>query len=200
MDHGGLRGGRRQRARAPMMMRFLGGFIAGLLVFAGMAILITWLVIMPHKPKYYLDHASVSQFNMTSDGLLNTNLDFNIRTRNSNRKVAIYYDLLQAYLLYDKKQIGWSTLPQFYQGRKNTTSLQTTVTGQEVALDTGTAKDLKLEHTSGTLNLNLKLYARVRFKVGSWKSGRYTIKVRCMHFSVGVNAGAFKPMQCDVHV
>lgn len=165
-----------------------------------MVILITWLVIMPHKPKYYLDYASVKEFNTTSDGLLNTNLNFNISTRNSNRKVAIYYDLLQAYLLYGEKQIGWSTLPEFYQRRKNTTSLQTTVTGQEVALDTDTARDLKLEQTSGTLDLNLKFYARVRFKVGSWKSRRYTMKVRCMHFSVGVNAGAFKPMQCHVHV
>jgi hypothetical protein len=182
------------------MMSLVGSVVGGLLVAAGLAILITWLVIQPHKPKYYLDNASVSQFKTTSDGLLNTNLDFKIRTRNPNKRVAIYYYRLQAYLLYGKKQIGWATLPMFYHGHKNTTILQTNVSGQEVVLDSNSARDLKLEQQAGTLDLDLKLYSRVRFKVGSWKSKHYHIKVHCHHVIVGMNAGAFKPMQCKVHV
>lgn len=202
MHEGGRTGAGRHGRNRPRttMLRFVGGAIAGVLVVAGLAILITWLVILPHKPKYYVDHASVSQFNMTPDGLLNSNLNFNIRTRNSNKKIAIYYYRLQAFLLYEGEQIGWGTLPIFYQGHKNTTVLKTSVIGKEVALATDNAKDLKLEQQAGTLDLDLRLYARLRFKVGSWKSKHYTMKVKCQHVTVGVNQGAFKPMQCKVDV
>lgn len=191
---------RRQPRRT--MVGLLGGAIAGVLVVAGLVILITYLVILPHKPKYYVDHASVSEFNWTRDGrLLNTHLNFDIRTRNPNKKIAIYYYRLQAFLLYEGEEIGWGNLPIFYQGHKNTTVLKTSVIGKRVSLShADNAKDLRLEQQAGTLDLDLRLLARLRFKVGSWKSKHYTMKVKCQHVTIGVHAGAFKPLQCKVHV
>jgi len=181
-------------------MRMVAGAVTGVVIAAGLTILIIWLVIHPHKPRYYVNHASVSHFSLTPDGLVSANLHFDMATRNPNRKIAIYYYRMQAFLLYGSDQIGWATLPMFYQGHKNTTFLQTNVAGQGVPLKSGSAEDLKLEQTAGTLDLDLKLYARLRFKVGSWKSKRYTMRVHCQHVTVSVKGAAFKPMRCKVHV
>ena len=61
----------------------------GILVSVGLAVLITWLALKPHNPKYYLDHVSVSQFKITHDGFVNSKVLFNITMRNLNKKVAI---------------------------------------------------------------------------------------------------------------
>eukprot|EP01018_Ginkgo_biloba_P018520 Gb_00667 [translate_table: standard] len=181
-------------------LRFLCAIVSGLIVVVGLTVLIIWLSLQPHKPKYYLDYGSVSQFKITSDGLVDTNVRFNITTRNSNRRIGIYYDRIQLFLLYDDEEIGWASLSPFYQGHKNTTFLHANVAGQLVSLHPDVSRDLKLEHSSGKVDLMLRLYARIRFKVGSWKSKHYTLKMKCKHAIMHVQGGSFDHQKCKVDV
>lgn len=176
----------------------------GILVLVGLAVLITWLVLRPEKPKYYLEYGSVSQFEITNDGLVNSKVVFNITTRNPNKRVAIYYDKIDAFLLYDDEEIAWASIPPFFQGHKNTTFLQTPLSGYLASVPPDTSRDLKLEHSAGKLDLVFKLYARIRFKAEHWKSKHYTLSVRCRHVVLDVankgDTGSFQPMKCRVHV
>lgn len=176
----------------------------GIIVLVGLAILITWLVLKPHKPKYYLDDVSVSQFKITHDGLVNSKVVFNITTRNPNKKVAIYYDQIDAFLLYDGEEIAWASIPPFFQSHKNTTFLHSPLSGYWTSLQPDTSRDLALERSSGKINLVFRLYARIRFKVGNWKSGHYKLSVKCRNVVLDVanknDTGSFQRMQCHVHV
>jgi hypothetical protein len=177
----------------------------GIIVLVGLAVLITWLALKPEKPKYYLEYGSVSQFEITDDGLVNSKLLFNITTRNPNKKTAIYYDQIDAFLLYDDEEIAWASIPPFFQGHKNTTFLHTPLSGYLASLQPDTSRDLKLENSSGKVDLVFRLYARIRFKVGTWKSGHYTLSVKCRHVVLNVEdkgdaVGSFQRMKCHVHV
>jgi len=184
--------------------RLLFGVGGGIIFLAGLAVVITWLALRPEKPKYYLEYGSVSQFQVSNDGLVNSKLFLNITTRNPNKKVAIYYDNIDAFLLYDDEEIAWASIPPFFQGHKNTTFLHAPLSGYLASLPPHTARDLKLEHSSGKIDLVFRLYARIRFKVGSWKSGHYTLSVKCRHVVLDVvdkgDTGSFQRMQCHVHV
>lgn len=177
----------------------------GIIVLLGLVALIAWLALRPQKPKYYLESGSVSQFQISKVGLVNSRVSFKITTRNPNKRVAIYYDKIDAFLLYDGQEIAWSSIAPFFQGHKNTTSLHTALSGYFVPLDAGSSRDLKLEHSSGNVDVDLTLYARIRFKRGSFKSKHYTLRVKCRHVTLdgaakGGTAGSFKPMKCHVHV
>jgi len=176
----------------------------GIIVLVGLAVLITWLALKPEKPKYYLEDGAVSQFKINHDGLVTAKLLFNITTRNPNKKVAIYYDKIDALLLYDDEEIAWASIPPFFQGHKNTTFLHSPLSGYLVSLQSDTSRDLKLERSSGKVDLVFRLYARIRFKVGNWKSGHYTLSVKCGHVVLDVadkgHTGSFQRMKCHVHV
>ena len=141
----------------------------GIIVLVGLVVLITWLALKHHKPKYYLDHVSVSQFKITHDGFVNSKVLFNITTRNPNKKVVIYYDQIDAFLLYDGQEIAWASISPFFQGHNNTTFLHTPLSGYSNSLQPDTSTDLKLERCFGKINMVFRLYARIRFKVGRWK-------------------------------
>jgi len=178
--------------------------VGGLIALVGLAVLITWLVLRPEKPKYYLEYASVSQFKVTNDGLVNSKLLFNITTRNPNKKVDIYYDKIEAFLLYDDEEIAWASIPPFFQRHKNTTFLHAPLSGYLTSLHPDTSRDLKLEQSSGKVDLVFRLYARIRFKVGNWKSRHYTLSVKCRHVLLDVAAKrdsrSFQRMECHVYV
>lgn len=179
--------------------------VGGIIVLLGLVVLITWLALRPQKPKYYLENGSVSQFQVSKVGLVNSRVLFNITTRNPNKRVAIYYDKIDAFLLYDGEEIAWASIPPFFQGHKNTTSLNASLSGYFVSMDADASRDLKLEYSSGKVDMGLRLYARIRFKRGIWKSRHYTLRVKCRHLTLhvkqnGDTAGSFKPMKCHVHV
>nr|WIW57590.1 late embryogenesis abundant protein LEA20 [Pinus tabuliformis] len=186
-------------------VKLLVAAVGGIIVLLGLVALITWLALRPQKPKYYLEYGSVAQLQISKVGLVNSKVLFNITTRNPNKRVAIYYDKIDAFLLYDGQEIAWASIPPFFQGHKNTTSLHASLSGYFVALEPDTSRDLKLEHSSGKVDMGLRLYARIRFKRGSWKSRHYTLRVKCRHLTLDVvangdTAGSFEPMKCHVHV
>ncbi|GLJ21144.1 hypothetical protein SUGI_0386750 [Cryptomeria japonica] len=172
----------------------------GLLVFAAIFILITWLVLQPHRPRYYVDYGSVSLLNVEGK-ILNTKMTFNVTSRNPNKRIGIYYDKMEGYVYYGDQRIAGAYIAPFYQGHKTTTIIKPILTGHYVLLKDDLSKDLVMEHTSGAVDLRLKLYAKLRFKVGSWKSRHYHMRVKCdvwMKVSDN-NGGTFSPKRCNVY-
>ncbi|MQL87217.1 hypothetical protein Taro_019758 [Colocasia esculenta] len=160
-------------------------FLAGLLfllVLVLIAIFVTWLVLRPTKPRFYLQDATVYSFNITGTppNLLNSNIQVTITSRNPNHRIGIYYDRLDVYASYKYQPITPAApVAPIYQGHHDVVLWSPFLCGVEVPLAPYLAAALEQDHAAGALLLYVKMDGRVRWKVGSWTSGHYHLFVNC---------------------
>ncbi|OAY38107.1 uncharacterized protein At1g08160 [Manihot esculenta] len=168
------------------LLRVIAMVILALIVLMGLAVLITWLIIKPKQLVYTIENGTVSNFNLNYNHL-NASFDFKITVHNPNRRVSVYYDSFDVSLSYDDQTIAFNTLEPFHQPRRNVTQLETKVEARDAALSGGLSKDLRHEKQSGKIQLDVRIKARIRFKVGIWKTKHRTLRVLCpsviAHFS-----------------
>ncbi|KAJ0969646.1 hypothetical protein J5N97_022523 [Dioscorea zingiberensis] len=138
----------------------------GFCVALAIIILVLWLVYRPHKIKFSVENASLSDFSLTttSPTYLNYSLSTNVSIRNPNKKVGVYYDWLEAQALYSRRRFGWTPLPTFYQGHKNTTLVSPSFSGR-TAMDSGVIDVFRNENSTRFFNIDLWFFARVRFRM-----------------------------------
>ncbi|KAJ8615428.1 hypothetical protein MRB53_034800 [Persea americana] len=155
--------------------------IVTIIVILGIAALVLWLIYRPQSMKVYVSHASLTQFNLTNDNMLNYNLTVDISFRNPNKKIGFYYDKLEARAYYDGNRFHSVMLPSFYQGHKTTTDHKGVVFyGQKfIGLDGSDREDFNLEKAAGSFEIDVEIYTRMRFKIGSLKTNRYKPKFEC---------------------
>jgi len=202
-NHGGGRGFNIPGGRG--FRRCLGSLFVLVLIVL-LVILIVYLTLHPHKPRFYVQDATVRQLNLT-DGLLTSSFQFSVVSRNPNDKIGIYYDSLSAYATYLAQQITpVCSLTPFYQGDNDVDVLSPVLTGSSVALAPFVADHLNYERQNGLLSMNLKMYGRIRWKVGSWTSGRYHLNVNCYtilgmtNSAIGGQVSLQPGTRCDVEV
>nr|WIW57619.1 late embryogenesis abundant protein LEA49 [Pinus tabuliformis] len=158
--------------------RFLQALLA-LLFIVLFVILVIFLALHPHKPRFYLQNATVSVLNV-SDGLLTSSLQFTVVSRNPNDRIGVIYDSLSTYASYLDQQITAEfSLPPFYQDPKDINVLAPILYGNSVPLAPVVCEQLSYESLKGSLSLSLRMNGRVRWKVGSWRSGHYHLYVNC---------------------
>jgi hypothetical protein len=167
---------------------------------AGMSILLAWLILRPHKPRYYVDYVSLSQLNVT-DRTVNSRMDFNVTVRNPNSRLGIYYHKLEWDVYYEDERIASAYTAPFHQRRKTTTVLQPVLIGNEYAI---MREDIAraLEALASPLELRLKLHANVRFKIGFVKTWNFKMRVECHHIYIAQKYAdqRFKIRTSDNHV
>lgn len=178
-----------------------------LLVIVLLVVLIVYLALHPHKPRFEVQDATVRQLNLT-DGFLTSSLQFSIISHNPNDKIGVFYDSLSAYAFYMYQQITPEcSLTPFYQGHEDTDVLSPILNGNSVSLAPFVAEHLNYEKQNGVLSLTLKMYGRIRWKVGTWTSSHYHLNVNCYAVMGMTNSGAnggsvaLQPgTKCDVEV
>jgi len=181
------------------------GSLCVLVIIALLVILIVFLVLHPRKPRFYVQDATVHALNLTN-GVLTTMVQFSIVSHNPNDRIGVYYDSLSAYATYEGQQITPPcSLTPFYQGDDDYDVLSPVLTGINVALAPFVADHLNYEKQNHLLSLTLKMYGRIRWKVGTWTSGHYHLNVNCFAIMGMVNTGNGQvPLQpgtrCDVEV
>uniref|UniRef100_A0A7C9E951 Late embryogenesis abundant protein LEA-2 subgroup domain-containing protein n=1 Tax=Opuntia streptacantha TaxID=393608 RepID=A0A7C9E951_OPUST len=155
--------------------------IFSILVVIGLIILVFWLLVRPHEPKFYATDAAVTTFNFSNTNQLSYDLAVNFTMRNPNRKVGIYYDQIEANAFYSDHRFSTVLGPTFYQGHKNTTSFGPVVfKGQNlVLLGSDEKSDFEKQSRDGLFHIMVRLHLRVRFKLGLFKFGTYKPKVKC---------------------
>ncbi|THU55591.1 hypothetical protein C4D60_Mb11t08190 [Musa balbisiana] len=153
-------------------------------VVALLVVLIVWLVLRPNKPKFYLQDAIVVQFNLTSGvGLLTSVFQITLSSRNPNDRIGVYYDRIDAYVLYKGQQITAATaLPPGYQGHNDVIVWSPYLYGAAVPLAPYLADALYQDENAGYILLYVRVDGRLRWKVGSWISGHYHLQVNCPVF------------------
>ncbi|PSR86451.1 NDR1/HIN1-like protein [Actinidia chinensis var. chinensis] len=175
------------------------------LAFVGFTLLVLFLVLLiflilrPTKPHFLLLDATVFAFNSTptTSNLLTTTLQVTFSSRNPNARIGIYYDKLDIYASYRSQQITLPTLlPDAYQGHKDVSVWSPFLYGNAVPVAPYVAAALGEDELAGTVLVNVKVNGRVRWKVGTFVSGRYRLYVNCPAYiafgswNSGVPAGA----------
>ncbi|KAG6508033.1 NDR1/HIN1-like protein 1 [Zingiber officinale] len=150
-----------------------------------LAIFITWLVLRPTKPRFYLRDATVSQFNYTGppSNLLSTVIQVTVSSRNPNDRIGIHFDRLEAYASYRYQQITLrSHLTPLYQGHNDVVLWSPILFGPAIPIAPYLCDAIKGDIASGFLQLRVRLDGRIRWSVGSWDSGHYHLFVDCPAF------------------
>jgi hypothetical protein len=188
---------------------------AGFLIFNFiilLIILLVWAILQPTKPKFILQDATVYAFNVSSPNLLTSSFQVTISSRNPNDKIGIYYDRLDVYAIYRNQQITLRTqLPPTYQGHKDINVWSPEIYGNAVPVSPYNAESLSQDQSSGTVLVLIKIDGRVRWKVGTFISGKYHLYVKCPAYitfgtrsngiTVGNNAIKYQLVQqCSVSV
>ncbi|KAG2670920.1 hypothetical protein I3843_14G107500 [Carya illinoinensis] len=193
-----------QAARRPAhskVLRSIAIVLLALIVLVGVAVLITWLVIRPKQIVYTVEDGSVHNFNLGTHGQLNATFNFAIRSYNPNSRVSIYYDSIQVSAEYDDQTLALNMVDPYFQPHRNVTRLEVNLTAQNVSLSGSTTRDLKIEKSSGAVEIDVLLKAKIRYKVGRWKSAHHTLRIWCspvlVHFS---RFKSFERTYCDVEL
>ncbi|KAL5538108.1 hypothetical protein UlMin_045296 [Ulmus minor] len=144
-------------------------------------ILIIYLILKPTKPEFSLNQADIYQLNLSNSHLLNSSIQLTLFSKNPNQKVGIFYDELQVYASYKGQQITlYTSLPPFYQGHQDSNLLTASLVGNGLPVAPSFGYEVGRDQTAGRLVLNLKVNGRLRWKVGTWVSGRYRLNVNCV--------------------
>ncbi|KAI3688177.1 hypothetical protein L1987_81886 [Smallanthus sonchifolius] len=182
------------------LIRIIAIVLLALIVLVGLTILIIWLTIKPKKLVYSIDDGSIHNYNLSNANHLNATYNFILRAYNPNKKVSVYYDKVDIVVLYDDDTISRGTIDPFHQPKRNATRFKLNLASHDVSLREEVARDLKVERSSGRVEMVVNLRARIRFKVGAWKSRHYHMKVSCapimVHFST--SSKGFQRIICDV--
>lgn len=174
-------------------------FLISIIVILGIIVLVLWLVFRPNEIKAYVNTADLSQFNLSNNANLQYNLSLNMSIRNPNKRIGIYYDYIEARAMYDGSRFGYTPLPTFYQGHKNTTELFPEFKGQTLVLGDSVSTTYNREKGEGFYYVDVTLFTRIRLKVWIAKI-RAKPHIDCtLKLPVpGKAGGSFEPTQCDV--
>ncbi|KAL5709196.1 hypothetical protein ACHQM5_019911 [Ranunculus cassubicifolius] len=144
-------------------------------------ILIIWLILRPTKPRFTLQDATVYNFNVsTGTFLLTSYFQVTVTTRNPNDRIGIYYDKLDIFASYHGQQITLAnSISKTYQGHNDINVWSPFLSGTAVPLAPFLAVNLAQDQSTGNILVNIRIDGRVRWKVGTWTSGRYHLFVNC---------------------
>lgn len=163
------------------LYRSLFAFLLAFVILVLFVILLIWLILRPTKPHFILEDATVYNFNIsTPTNLLTSNFQISLSSRNPNNRIGILYDRLDVYATYRSQQITLPTLlPASYQGHKDVSVWSPFLSGNNVPVAPYIGDSLTQDQMAGTVLINIKVYGRVRWKVGTFVSGKYHLNVNC---------------------
>lgn len=189
--------------------------VGGLIIVVLLIIFLFWAITRPSKPSFILQDATLYAFNLSTGpsppNALTTNLQVTITTRNPNDQIGIYYQKADVYASYRNQQISLATLlPATYQGHKDVIVWSPFLYGNSVPVSPFVAESLGQDLNAGMVMVNIKVDGRIKWKVGTWISGRYHLHVNCPAYitfgdkSKGIASGASLKFQlvqsCSVDV
>ncbi|KAK7396749.1 hypothetical protein VNO78_17907 [Psophocarpus tetragonolobus] len=199
----------RQRSCCCCVFGIFWKVMIALIVLVGLAALIFWLVVQPRSFKFYVTEAELTQFEYdTNSNTLHYNMVLNFTVRNPNKKLSIYYDKVEALAFYeDARFSNYDVITHtnsFRQYKKSTNLMTAVFSGNRVLpLDNEQISELNQDKSDGVYDIYVKLYFRIRFRLGDVKSRRFKPKVECdlkVPFSNNSTVTVFQATKCDVDV
>lgn len=164
-------------------------FIITIVLLAAIAGAIFWVLYRPQRPSFSVSSLQVSQFNLTSTKLV-SKFNLTVIARKPNKKVTFFYDPINISFSSDDVDIGSGSLPALTHGTKNVTTLKTVVSNSGQNLDDSAVSALRSKlKNKKTLPLEIQLDTKVKVKVGSLKTKKVGIRVKCNGIKITVPTG-----------
>jgi hypothetical protein len=180
------RRGRAGRSCCCCFLLWLCSIFTVLVILLGIAVLVFWLVVHPKAPKFDIQDVHISGLSgltiITSP--INTNITFEIMAENPNKHMGIYYDEINVDVQANGANVGSGSIPAFYQGHQNTRIITGDLSASNLTLSSDTVK--VLTSTPSDVPLYATVDVKARLKVGSIKTSKIAVKVRC-NFSVNLS-------------
>lgn len=174
--------------------------LLALIILIAIIILIIWLALRPKKLVYSIDEASITDFNLSNDHLDST-FNMLVRVYNRNKRVSVYHDSMEVAVSYGDQTVAYQEESPFFQHHKNVTRLRVNPTSRHVALPAKTARDLGTERKNGVVDVDVRMKARIRYKVGIFKSRHYKVRVFCSPVLINFSSpDKFTPKDCEVNI
>ncbi|KAK7396748.1 hypothetical protein VNO78_17906 [Psophocarpus tetragonolobus] len=174
--------------------------ILTIIIIVGIVVFLFWLIVRPKVVKFHVTEATLRQFNYTdNDKNLHYDLALNISVRNPNKRLGIYYDRIEARALFHDARFDSQFPEPFYQGHKSTNLLNPVFKGQTLLpLNADQTAELKKDNSSGLYQIDVKMYLRLRFKLGAFKTKTLKPKVSCdLLVPLQGTAAVFHITKCD---
>ncbi|KAL2536187.1 Late embryogenesis abundant (LEA) hydroxyproline-rich glycoprotein family [Forsythia ovata] len=138
------------------IVRYIAMVLITLIILASLIVLINWLLVQPKKLKYSMEDGSVSGYNLSNDHHFNATFHLVLLANNPNKRVSLRYDKIEVSVLYEDQKLSVNNISPFYQPRKNVTHPNVNLEAKNVTLYEAVARDLKMERTSGNVELDVK--------------------------------------------
>lgn len=140
---------------------------------------ILYLVFKPKLPNYSVDTLRISDLRLNFDMSLYAKFDVKITANNPNKKIGIYYEKGgKLSVWYTNAQLCEGSLPEFYQGHRNKTVLDVSLTGQVQSGSTLMAA-IQQQQQTGRIPLDLNIHAPVAIKLGRLKLRKVKVLGEC---------------------
>jgi hypothetical protein len=158
-------------------------FLVTLVILFGLVIVIFYLIVQPRVFKFYVTKAELTQFDYTNN-TLHYNMMLNFTAHNPNKKLSIYYDKVEARAFYEGSRFAnvdvITHMNSFRQYKKSSDPMSGVFLGQKLLmLDNDQVTDFNKDKSVGIYDIHVKLYFRIRFKLGNSMSRTYKPKVKC---------------------
>ncbi|KAF8728029.1 hypothetical protein HU200_018603 [Digitaria exilis] len=206
-------GGRPQRVA---VLRCIVAAVVVTVLLAGLAVLIFWLVVRPKPIDYAVTHAVVRHFNVTppppdananATASVNATFYLTFAAHNPNRRVSILYEWVEFRVLYgggDPAQLlAVEDAPAFRQPRRNETALAVRAVARSANVSGQAARELRHDAEQGEVGVDVRMRARVQFKVAGVRTRHYDLEAFCSPVVVGLSPSAarsFQTVPCDVAI
>ncbi|KAF3790587.1 YLS9 protein [Nymphaea thermarum] len=127
--------------------------------------LIGLFLLKPAMVEVRFEKASLTKFSFTNKNILNFDLALDVRVRNPNKKIGIYYESLEAVAFYEGERLGAVSVPSFYQEPENTTHVHPVFRGQFPAgRGYGVFRDYILGRHQGWFEAEVKFFTKFWLK------------------------------------
>ncbi|XP_028805612.1 NDR1/HIN1-like protein 6 [Neltuma alba] len=151
-----------------------------LIIILGATLGALYLIFKPKLPNYSVESLRIGDLRLNLDMTLDAKFDVKITANNPNENIGIYYEKGgRLSVWFTKTQLCEGSLPIFYQGHRNRTVLDVSLSGQ-VESGTTLMAALQQQQQTGRVPLDLKIQAPVAIKLGSLKLRKVRILGKCM--------------------
>ncbi|KAJ0964224.1 hypothetical protein J5N97_029346 [Dioscorea zingiberensis] len=169
------------------LSRLLCYTVLTILILAGIIALILYLVYHPSKPHFVVSGVAVYQLTNTNttspvtSTAITASLQFTLLSRNPNRRSSILYDRLSSYVTYKNQAITQpAPLPVLFLEKQGEVAMSPVMGGSApLPVSADVAAGLMGDEAYGVVGLRLVVIGRMRYKSGPFRSGWYSIYVRC---------------------
>ncbi|PON47260.1 Late embryogenesis abundant protein [Trema orientale] len=153
-----------------------------LITLLALVIFLVWAILHPTKPRFVLQDVTVYNFTAANGPpyILTSTIQVTLSSKNPNDRIGIYYQKLDVYVTYRTQQITVATLlPSSYQGHHDVTVWSPFLSGYSVPISPYLQQVLSQDLNVGSMLVTVRIAGKVKWKVGSWVSGKYHLDVNC---------------------